>query len=189
GSTPAARAAWTRLICETPHPHVEDETEACQRGDEGGPAVAHERQRDPFHRREAGRHRHVVNHLERESRNDASHQIRAEAILGEPGRLERSKDDEEIQAERGEHADEPLFLRQNREDEVVVRDGQELVLPLRPVAEPLAGEAARSDRDARLDRLVARAARILLGIEKRLDTLALIVLERELVAEEAERKT
>src|SRR5215510_13276457 len=115
------RGAHVRgLICEPPHPHVEDETESRERRDQGRAAVTHERQRDPLHRREAGRHRHVVNDLEREPRNDASHQIRAEAILGEPGRLERSKDDEEIQAERAEHADEALFLRQNREDEVVV---------------------------------------------------------------------
>src|SRR5215471_7990826 len=115
------------LICETPHPHVEDETETRQRCDQGRAAVAHERQRDALHRRKADRHRDVVDRLEREPRNDASHQIRAEAVLGETGRLERSKDDEEIQAERAEHADEPLLLRQNREDEVVVRDRQELV--------------------------------------------------------------
>src|SRR5262245_48794970 len=83
------------LICETPHPHVEDEAEACKRRDEGRAAVAHERQRDALDRREADRHRDVVNCLECEPRDDASHQIRAEAVLGEPGRLERSKDDEE----------------------------------------------------------------------------------------------
>src|SRR6476646_10565637 len=102
-----------RLIRETSHPHVEDETETCERCDEGRAAVAHERQRDPLHRRQAGRHRHVVNDLERKPRNDASHQIRAEAVLGEAGRLERSKDDEEVEPERAEHADEALLLRQN----------------------------------------------------------------------------
>src|SRR5262245_63460690 len=102
------------LIRDAPHPDIEDEAETRERCDEGGAAVAHERQRDPLYRREAGRHRHVVNHLKREPSDDASHQIRAEAVLGKPGRLERSKDDEKIQAERAQHADEPLLLRQNR---------------------------------------------------------------------------
>ena len=88
----------------------------------------------PFDRRQAGRHRDVVNHLERKARNDASHQIRAEAVLGQPGRLERSQNHEQIEPERDEHADEPLLLREDREDEIVVRDGQELVLPLRAAA-------------------------------------------------------
>src|SRR5438132_6975750 len=51
------------LIGKAAHPDVQDETKTCERGDQGRAAVAHERQRDPFHRREAGRHRHVVNDL------------------------------------------------------------------------------------------------------------------------------
>src|SRR3954462_5634415 len=168
------------LIRKTSHPHVEDETKARERCDQGRAAVAHERQRDPFHRRQAGRHRHVVNDLERKPRIDASHQIRAEAILRQPGRLERSKNDEEIEPQRAEHADEALFLRENRKDEVVVGDRQVLQLPLRAVEVTLPGQAAGPDGDARLDRLVTGALRVLLRIDERLEARTLVILEREL---------
>jgi hypothetical protein len=76
----------------------------------------------------------LIDHLERKARNDASHQIRADAILGEPGRFERSENNEQIEAQRDEHPDEALLLGEDRKDEVVVGDGQELVLSLRALS-------------------------------------------------------
>ena len=137
--------------------HVEDEAESRERRDHRRTAVAHQGQRQPFHGREARRHRDVVDHLKCEARNNASHQIRADAILGEPGRLERSENNEQIEAQRDEHADETLLLREDRKDEVVVGNRQELVLPLRALHEPFALEAAGPDRDPGLDLLVSRA--------------------------------
>ena len=72
-----------------------------------------------------------------------------------------------------------MLFCQDREDEVVVCDGQELVLPLRAVHEPLAGEPAGADGHPRLNRLVTRAPRVLLGVEENHDPRFLILLERE----------
>src|SRR6185295_15202875 len=97
--------------------------------------------------------------------------IHAEPVLGEPGRLERSQYHEQVESEGDEHADEALLFAEDREDEVVVRDRQELVLPLRPLTESLAHQPSRADGDPRLNRLIARAARILAGIDEGLDAL------------------
>ena len=72
----------------------------------------------------------------------ADDQERADAVLGQFGRVETSHDDEEIQPERDQHAQEPVLLGEHGEDEVVVRDGQEAVAALRPLPEPLARQPA-----------------------------------------------
>src|SRR5438067_41746 len=172
---PSPRVPRPDSVCKTSHPHVQDEAKAGERGDERRAAVTHERQRDALDRREAGRHRHVVDHLERKPRNDASYQIGSEAVLGETRRLQRTQDDEQVQSQGDEHSDEALLFGKDREDEIVVRDRQELVLPLRALPESLAGQSARANRDARLDRLIAGAAWILLGIDEHLDARALVI--------------
>ncbi len=76
-------------IGKPPHSHVENEAKSGHRRDERRPAIAHERQRQPLHRGQPRRHGDVVQHLERESRNDCDHQERADAILGQLGRRRR----------------------------------------------------------------------------------------------------
>ena len=100
-------------------------------------------------------------------------------ILGQPRHLQGAQHDEQIETERGEHAEEPLLLSEHRIDEIAVRLRQEPELALRAVAEALAGQAAGADRNPGLDLLVAGAAAVLLGIEEGLDALLLIRLERE----------
>src|SRR5215467_15257295 len=82
------------LVREPAHTHVEHEAEARERRYHRRPAVTHERQREAFDGRESCRHGDVVNHLEGEARQHANDQIRAEAILGQTGRLERAQDHE-----------------------------------------------------------------------------------------------
>ena len=53
--------------------------------------------------------------------------------------------------------------------------GQEVELTLGAEQEPLAGDAARAERDLRLQDVVAGAERIALGIEEGEDALALVV--------------
>ena len=69
----------TRLISEPTHPHVEDQAEARQRGDHRRPAITHQRKRQTLDRRQAGRHRDVVNHLKREAGHQPHHEIRRPA--------------------------------------------------------------------------------------------------------------
>src|SRR5947208_16415551 len=65
-------------VRKAPHPDIQDEAEARERRDEGRPAVAHERQRDPLDRREAGRQRDAVKQLKRKTSDDPSHQVHAQ---------------------------------------------------------------------------------------------------------------
>jgi hypothetical protein len=154
-------SAPLRLVRESAHSYVEHEAEARQRGDQRRSAVAHERQREPFDGRQSGRHGDVVDHLEGEAGEHAEYEVRAEAILGQTGRLERAQNHEQIQSERREDARKPLLLGEHREDEIIMCDGQESQLTLRALLESFAGEPARSHRDARLDLLIAGAFRIL----------------------------
>ena len=158
------------LIRKPAHPDVEDQSERGQCRNHRRAAVAHEGQGEPLHGRQARRHRDVVNHLEREPGNDASDQIGADAVLGQPGRFDRSENDKQVEAQRDENADEALLLRKDREDEIVVGNRQELVLTLRALPEALPLEAAGANRDPRLNLLIAAPARILFGIDERLDT-------------------
>ena len=70
-----------------------------------------------------------------------------------------------------------MLLGEHGEDEVVVRDRQEALLPLGALHEPLAPEAAGPDRDPRLDLLVAGAERIARRVDERQDAALLVVLQ------------
>src|ERR1044071_5098133 len=56
------------LIRKTAHPHVENQAERRQGCNHGGAAVTHERKRQSFERREAGRHRSEEHTSELQSR-------------------------------------------------------------------------------------------------------------------------
>src|SRR4030095_7614980 len=81
--------------------------------------------------------------------------------------------------ERNNDAGEPLLLGQHREDEIVVSDRKKPKLTLSSLLETFAGEASRSDGDARLNLLVSGAFRVLGWIEKRRDAALVVVLHRE----------
>src|SRR5688572_21002281 len=168
------------LVSKPAHPHVENQAEARERGDHRRPSVTQQRKRQTFDRRKAGRHRYVVNHLEREAGHHSHHEIDAEPIFGQARRLERAPDHDQIQAEHEKHADKTLFFSKRREDEIVVGDRQEPELPLCAPHVAFALPPTRPNGDLRLDLLVARALRILRGIEERLDAAFLIWLEREI---------
>src|SRR5437763_2546891 len=125
-------------VRESAHSYVQDQPEAGERRDHRRPAVTHERKREPFDGRQSGRHGDVVDHLEGEAGEHAEHEVRAEAILGQAGRLQRAQNHEQIQAERHQDAGETLFLGQHRENEIVVGDREKTQLTLRPLPEPLA---------------------------------------------------
>src|SRR5258706_11227049 len=160
----------TALVRESAHAYVQHQPEARERRDHRRPPVAHERKRQPFYGRQPCRHGDVVDHLEGEAGEHAEHEVRPQAIFRQAGRLERAQNHEQIQAERHQDAGKPLLLGQHREDEIVVGHGQKPELPLRALHETFAGEAPRTDGDARLDLLVAGAFRILRRIEERRDS-------------------
>src|SRR5580765_1324857 len=127
-----------KSVRESAHAYVQNEPEAGERRNHRRPAVAHERQREPFDGRQSGRHGDVVNHLEGEAGEHAEHEVRAEPVLGQTGGLERAQNHEQIQAERHEDAGKTLLFGQHREDEIVVGNREEPKLALRPVPEALA---------------------------------------------------
>ena len=90
----------------------------------------------------------------------------------------RSQYHEQIQPQRHEDAEKPLLLGKHREDEIVVGNGQEIVLPLRALHEPFAVRPPIHG-DPRLPLLIAVALGIQLRIDERRDPRLLIVLERE----------
>src|SRR6185436_11399862 len=115
-------------------------------------------------------------HLERKSRNDPSDQVRPDAVFGQPRCFERPENHEQVETEGAEYAQKAELLREHGEDEVVVRDRQELVLALRALHEPLAAQPARANRDPGLNWLIPGAARILLRVDEDHDAGFLIVL-------------
>src|SRR4030095_2165452 len=119
--------------------------------------------------------------------NDPPQKKSTDAVLGEPGRLDRSQNHEQIQRQRDEHADEPLLLGEHREDEIVVGNRQKLVLALRALHEPLAGKTAGPYRDAGLALLVTLPLRIQLRVDERRDASLLVVLEREIPRDRREQ--
>src|SRR5947199_5951993 len=82
------------LVRESAHANVEHQPKPGERGDHRRASVAHERESDPFDGRQSGRHGDVVDHLEGEAGEHAEHEVRAEAILGQTGRLERAQNHE-----------------------------------------------------------------------------------------------
>ncbi len=68
----------------------------------------------------------------------ADDQERADAVLGQLGRLQTAQDDEQIEPQRDQDAEEPVLLGQHGKHEVVVRDRQEPVAALRALPESLA---------------------------------------------------
>ena len=80
-------------------------------------------------------------------------------------------------ASSAERADEADLLGQHGEDEVGLLLRQEAQLALRALQEALAPDAARAERDLRLDDVVAGAERIALGVEEGEHPLLLVVVQ------------
>src|SRR5258708_5783017 len=92
----------------------------------------------------------------------------------------RSQDADQQQAEsrqQNQASDQAELLGEDREDEVGRPFGHETQLALQPVEPSLAEQAARTDRDPRLQQVVAGAEGVLVRVEKDLETLALVAVE------------
>jgi hypothetical protein len=87
------------------------------------------------------------------------------------------KHDDAVEQHHGQRAEQPQLLAHDRVDEVGVAHRQVRERLLRALQVALADEAARADRDLGLDDLVARAARVLLGVQERLDAPLLVVVQ------------
>ena len=134
-------------------------------------AVRDERQRD-------ARQRHELEVARRDDeRLDADHEAETRGeqrpeVVGRRGRdAQAALDHHEVEPEDRQHPDQPQLLAQRGEREVGVDRGNRH-LPAdhrQAAAEPRADQAAARERVQRLDHLVARAERVLEGIEPDVD--------------------
>ena len=136
---------------------------------------ADERQRNSGDRHEPDDHPHVDEQLEQEHRREPGPEQEAERVTRRPGAGKDAPQERPVQHEHDERADEPELLREHGEHEVALLDRQELAAALGAVGEPRPEQAARPDRDLRLEHLPARALRVGGGVEEREDPVLLVV--------------
>ena len=165
-------------VRKPPHPHVQDEAERGERRDERRPAITHERQGQPLHRGQTRRHSDVVQHLERETRNDCDDE---EAPRPGRGPAWRRPDSARSRTDRAPSATStprnPCSSASTEKTKSLWATGRNPYAALGALPEPLARQAAGPDRDLGLNLLIAGAARVLRRIEERLDALLLVVLQ------------
>ena len=120
-------------------------------------------------------HARVDEHVDEERQAQRAGEQPAERVLRFGRDVQAAADEREIQHEQQAQAEQAELLRHDREDEVRRALRQELEVRLRAVQPALAEQAARADRDLRLNDVVARAERIGLGIQEREHARLLIV--------------
>src|SRR5512147_2808490 len=179
----AMRSAMLRFAASVeqlkpPRLDVQEQSQGEEGGDDGRAAVAHEGERDAYHGNDAHGHAHVDEYIERYHGHDASGHENAEPVFCVPRGVDPDQEKDEVQENDDAGADEARLLGDDGEDEVRMALRQKGHLALRPLAVPLAGDLAGADRDLRLVRMIAAAQGIGAGVNKGLDPVLLIRLER-----------
>src|SRR5277367_6030996 len=148
-----------------------------QQGDHRGAAVADHRQRHAHHRQNAAHHAGVDEYIDKETERDRAARQARKCVLALHREVQGASDDDAVQNQEHETGQQSELLADNGEDEVGRAFRQEFELCLTTHHVALAEQAARTDRDLRLDDVVARAERIVLGFQEGQDALALIVVD------------
>src|SRR6266446_8171214 len=164
-------------VHQPPHPDIEHEAHAHERAHEGRPSVAHERQRHSRRRQQPDDDADVEQGLAGEDADHAGGQVHTQTVPGGAGDRAATMDDEKVKRQDQERSEEAALLGEYGEDEIGVLLRQELQLPLRSGPESLAEHAAGTDRDQRLNELVAGSLGVPGRLEKGFDALLLIRLE------------
>src|SRR5260221_4319016 len=191
GSIPTAPTTGSRGKRATPRPSLpavaeaadagiavdidaDQQAEAEHDGQHRRAAIGDQRQRHSEHRDETHHDRGLDEDMEKEIDGDAEAEQPAEMAAAAQRDGEAVDEDQRIKSEQGDAADETELLGQHGEDEVGLLLGQEVEMALRAVQEALAEEPARAERDLRLQDVIAGAERIVLGVEKGVDAVALV---------------
>src|SRR5450759_4717477 len=160
-----------------PQRHGLDHSQRRQRGDGRRSAVRDERQRDARDRQEADVHADVLDHLGQDHHENPAREQLAEPVRRH-GRRAQEPDQQEPENRQQDQAPEQAeLLGEDGEDEVRCAFGHEAELSLQPVQPSLAEEAARADRDSRLQQVVAGPERVLGRIEKDLQAPPLVAVQ------------
>jgi len=143
-----------------------DNPDGSQNGNQGAAAKTKQRQRHAGYRRKTDIHSDIYKNLQKKHQGNSDHDQVAEVI---PGQLSRflhpiEKDSEKQKDYTG--ANQSQFFRNHRKNKIGVLFRQKVKLALRSLAQPFSPKFSRSDRDCRLDYVIAAALGIIIGIDK-----------------------
>src|SRR6266478_5960626 len=151
--------------------------EACQQRDHRRTAIADHRQRHADHGQDAAHHAGVDEHVDEEAERDGAARQARKGVLPLHREVQGAADDGAVQDQEHETRQQTEFFADDSEYEVGGTLRQEFQLSLTAHHVALAEHPARADGDLRLDDVVPRTQRNVLGIQKRQDALALVVVD------------
>src|SRR5437867_5043563 len=176
------RAARTALLSSVGEPSVfdrENQADSEERSGDRRSSVGDERKRNARGGEETDHHRSVHDDREKEHRRDCQDEKHPAAVSRHARERQRSQEQHREEEEHQADSEEPPLLRDHRENEVGVLDGQEAQLALSPRPETLPREAPGAHGDLRLSDLVPRSEDVRLRIQERADPLLLVVRQHE----------
>src|SRR5215469_4764307 len=135
------------LVHKPSHTDVHDDAEREEGEQDRGASVAHQGQGDAGDGHQADAHPYIDSHLEEQNADDAHDQQAAWSVGGGLGVLDKSYQDEEVEQENDGGASEAMLLAEGGEDEVGVRNGQEVALGLAAFVGSLPPDTAGADGD------------------------------------------
>src|SRR5882762_8750565 len=151
--------------------------EARQQGDHRRAAIADHRQRHADDGQNAAHHAGVDEDVDEETERDGAARQARKGILPLHREVQGAPDDDAVQDQQHQARQQTEFLADDCKYEVGGTLRQEFQLSLTAHHVALAEHPAGADGDLRLDDVVSRAERIVFGIQKRQDALALIVVD------------
>src|SRR5215470_3617307 len=145
--------------------HVQYNSDRRQYRDQRRPARADERQRNAFGRDQVQDHTHVKERLDYDTRGQPDGEQHSKSVgRAESGAQPPPQEESEDERQRNRPR-QPKLFGDHREDKIGLRLGQKQQFLL-PLPESEAVYAARTDRDQRLQNLIALALRVAFGVDK-----------------------
>src|SRR5882724_7288277 len=151
--------------------------ESRQQRDHRRAAIADHRQRHADYGQNAAHHAGVDEHVDEEAERDGTAREARKGVLPLHREVQGAADDDAVQDQEHQTRQQTEFLANDRKYEIGGTFRQEFQLSLTAHHIALAEHPAGADGDLRLDDVVSRAERIVFGIQKRQDALALIVVD------------
>src|SRR5216684_8578402 len=170
-----------------PQRHGLDQAQRRQRRDGRRSPIRDQRQGNARDRQEADVHSNVLDYLGQDHHEHPAREQLAEPVRRH-GRRTQEPDQQQAEDRQQDQASEQAeLLGEDSKDEVSRSFRHETQLALQAVQPSPAEEAARADRDPGLEQVVAGAERVLVRVEKVLETLALVAVEQ--VGQQGQRNT
>src|ERR671923_382248 len=185
-AVPPAAMRHLSCCCAMARGDVKEDSDGGEADDEARAPVGHERKRDSGQRGEPHHSAHVHGRLSTHERRDPRRESLAEGIAAPQRDVEAGVPEDGEGSDDPERAEETKLLADDREDHVRGSLGQVVDL-LHALAEPDSEEAARPERDHRLDGLKARSFCVCPRVEEAEDPCAPVRLEPDRGEHDRER--